>query len=135
MTHDANKTSSEVRARTDPQRLLKALSEGGVRRRDAQSGAGLWQRRSRIWPVPGKGHAARARRARGLLRGGARRAALRATCSAQHHHPPCASVHRWGRSARMDAPRRCSDTSHRLPRLRLFLYTHVPLYRGIHRFR
>lgn len=80
-------------------------------------------------------HAARARRARGLLRGSARRAALRAPRPAQHHPPTRPTMLRGPRPPNLETSRGCPNFGHRPPRRRLLPRPHVSLHRCLHRLR
>lgn len=99
-------------------------------RRDAQSGAGLVQRRS---PALTR-HAARARRDRGLLRGDTRRAVSEPS-PAQRYPPPYNCMLRWPRPPGVAASRGCTNLRDRLPRSCLLHRAHVSLHRSFHRLR
>lgn len=78
-------------------------------------------------------HAARARRTRGLLRGGARRAATRHLRPAELYHASRASVLRRANLACLAPYRRCLHFGNRASRHPLLCLSHVSLHRRFYR--
>lgn len=78
-------------------------------------------------------HAARARRSRGLLRGGARRAATRHLRPAEFHPSPNAPVLRRTNLTGLAPFGRCVHSGNRDSRRRVLPVPHVSLHRCVHR--